>query len=312
MDNSVNEFNRQRDAQDIDLKQVEQFLQTQGYEVVQIAQQWRHVISTVQKDGQKYFFKMATSEGVAPKTRNEYVWDKTYNELKVKSPLKVPNVHDQGEWQGLFWFMTDFVDGHVLIERRQADNLEPLEQYFERIVQGAEAIMNLPSDIPLPSRSELPLEERKAKFLEGIKYWMSQFPQDVSELYRFIENNSDAYLFAPAHGDFVPWHMLVDKDDQLTLIDGEHSKPDSIKFYDIAYFYHRIFTGLKRPDIADKFLRTYLNLHPMTPAEKLCFMVILAQRTIGGYFDANVDKTEIAIHDELAKRVLGDKIIPIE
>lgn len=307
--NQLNEFERQRDAHDIDLAQVEQFLQEQGYSNIQLTQPWRHVTGVAEKDGKKYFFKMASSEGIEPKARNEYLWNKILNERHIQMPIKIPNVYEQGEWQGLFWFMSDFVDGQLLVERSTAKGIDELEHYFEPIAQTAEDIMNLPADLELLNNSSLPLEERKQRFFEHIKHWMSQIPQDVSRLYDFIETNADAYLPGTSHGDFVPWHMIKDAAGQLTLVDGEHSKTGNFKFYDVAYFYHRIFTGPKRPDLADKFLQTYLAIHPMTPQEKTCFMVVLAQRTIGGYFDANVDHVDTAIHDELANKVLGGQIL---
>jgi hypothetical protein len=303
------ESNCPRNACPLDLKEVEQFLREMGYEVVRLEQPWRHVTGVVNKEGKKYFFKMASSQAVGLKTRNEYFWDKLLNERGVDLPLKIPKVYESGEWRELFWFISDLVEGRLLASPQRAVDDDLLSNNLETIAKGAEAIMNLPIDIDLPNNADLSLEERKENFLSRIREWMEQFPQDVSKLYEFIKENVEAYLSAPSHGDFAPWHILADGDNHLTLIDGEHGKINGVKFYDVAYFYHRVYTALQRPDLADKFLQFYLNIHPMTPAEKLCFKVILAQRVIGGYFDAHNDKTETAIHDELAERVLNDEIM---
>jgi len=138
---------------------------------------------------------------------------------------------------------------------------------------------------------------------------MGQFDNNVDDLYDFIEKRIEYGLKAPQHGDFVPWHIFITNENKLFLIDGEHSRIAGFKFYDIAYFYHRVYTKLKRPDIANKFLEEFNNIYQFSKADKECLGLILAQRVIGGYFDSSkCGEKNVCLHDELKRKILEGKI----
>ena len=98
---------------------------------------------------------------------------------------------------------------------------------------------------------------------------------------------------------------MIAESNELYLIDGEHGKVKGLKFYDLVYFYIRLYTKLCRPDIADKFLKLLSNSYKFTSTERILFYILLAQRAIGGYYDATNDgKTDLSFLHELREKVL--------
>ena len=127
---------------------------------------------------------------------------------------------------------------------------------------------------------------------------------------QFIEDRINSFQTAPAHGDFVPWHILIDSERKLYVIDGEHSGITRVKFYDLAHFYHRVYTKLKRVDIADEYIKQFIKIWKFNEKDRECARMVIAHRLIGGYFDAQTDKiTSIELQDELKARLLENKVI---
>lgn len=307
------DFDKHRTAQELNLEDIEQFLIGKGFSNIELVQQWRHITGSLDKDGTKQFFKMASSEGVAERTTNEFNWNNLINnKLNLKLTVSVPRNYESGNYNELFWFTCEFVDGIPLATASKPDETEVLEDNLSRIASTAKSILEIDvADNKLPNDKKEPEEKEDPKkvFLERLKHWMSQFDNNANGLYEFIEQNIRYGQQAPSHSDFVPWHIFITKNNDLYLIDGEHSKINGFKFYDVAYFYHRTYTKLKRPDIADKFLQEFNSIYTFDEKDKQCFRLILAQRVIGGYMDAKNDSvTSVELQDELRDRILEDDL----
>ena len=89
------------------------------------------------------------------------------------------------------------------------------------------------------------------------------------------------------HGDFVPWHILIDANQDQWLIDGEHASVQKPRYYDLAYMCSRIFTRLHSPEHAAKLLKVFMQESEMS-AEALypALLPIMTSRAIGMHFDA--------------------------
>lgn len=111
-----------------------------------------------------------------------------------------------------------------------------------------------------------------------------------------------------SHGDFVPWNMIREGD-RIVLIDGEHGSAKTPRYYDVAYLYHRLYTLVGRPDLADRYLRAVVSGFDSDELARFhdFFPHVLASRTIGGYFDAKNDGTSFEYHDRLRDEVLAGR-----
>ena len=304
------DFDKHRKSQLLEIKDITKYLQTNGFSSIKLQQQCRHITGSVVKNRIIQFFKLASTVEVAERTKNEFKWNELINNTKGLT-ISVPKNYESGEYKGLFWLTCKFAEKAPLADASQTDKTKKLEKNLNKIALTAADILNIKTNILLPNdKKETEEKDMQKVFLDRLKHWMSLFDKDVDDLYRFIEKRMKFAQIAPSHGDFVPWHMLTTKNNKLLLIDGEHSKIEGFKFYDVAYFYHRVYTKLKRPDIADSFLKEFNNIFSFNKSDKECFRLILAQRVIGGYMDAKYDLlTSVEHQNTLMNNILDDKIL---
>jgi hypothetical protein len=297
-------------SQELNLRKVTKYLQKNNFSDIRLEQEWRHVTGSVVKNGITMFFKLASTEKVAKKTKNEFEWNKLINSKRAL-PIAIPRNYESGNYNGLFWFTSEYIDGKPIAIVSQKEKTKSLENNLAKIALTSKSIleMNTKKRLPNDETDTNKREDRQKIFLDRMKHWMNQFDNDVDDLYAFIKERIRFIQKAPSHGDFVPWHIFMTGDKKLFLIDGEHSKAVGFKFYDVAYFYHRVYTKLKRPDIAANFLGEFINIYPFIERDKECFRLVLAQRIIGGYMDAKNDsRISIELQHELMDRVLEDRI----
>ncbi len=306
------DFDAQRRAQRLDLNEIQAYLEGLSFTRIKLEQQWRHITGRVTKDGISQFFKLSSTPDIAQKTRNEYTWNQAMHKALIHTPISIPRNYESGAFGDLFWFTCEFIEGPPLVEQRESNRAEAILNYLDAISQTLTVIMNeqtgrqLPNDLAKPDTQK----ERIQLFLNKVNHWAENSDGDTDELYEFLTSHADELQTAPSHGDFSPWHLIKQTDGHLFLIDGEHGQITGVKFYDAAYFYHRIFTGLMRPDIADRFLQTFFKTYSADEDDLRCFRAILAQRVIGGYFDAKNDgQTDLKLHDELRNRIVSNSLL---
>lgn len=307
-----------RTAGTADITKVRKFLESKDYAVLELEQLWRHVTGKLKKGGQLFFFKMATTEGIAERTKNEFAWNKEVNKHvgNKKQPFLIPKNRDGGYYKDtLFYFISDFFKGDYLATKYPPDKKD-LKSWLEKIATTALFIQNLPEmDLPKNEGSRRKLSESgmtKAEYMhQKASKWAESFDTDVSDLLEIMRNAEQAVKTATNHSDFVPWHMRRTEDGRFGLVDGEHASSFGVKYYDTAYFYHRVYTSLEEPNLAKQFLKilkTQLN-----NKERGLFLEeirpVLALRCIGGFFDAkNEGKKDLSLHKKLMKEILTNEV----
>lgn len=304
---------RHRQSKKLVLREVKDYFTAKGYETISVEQVWRHVTGILRKEGKDYFLKLASTQGIAERTRNEFEWNNLISSLpeNQKPPVYIPQNHDSGEFEGLFWFLSEYAGNKLLVRPVDKNETDGLEKELPVIAETARKIIDIKTDLTLPLDKEITEEERKEKFFKKLDHWAEETPKNVTDLIVFIKERFNYLQIAPSHGDFVPWHFVRDDKAKLFLVDGEHAHILGLKFYDVAYFYHRVYTKLKRPDIADRFLGEFGDLYKFSEEERELFRLVLAQRTIGGYFDAEKDGiTSVVLQNKLKDKLLQGKLIP--
>lgn len=295
----------------LNLNEISTFLNKKGYEVVNLRQPWRHVVGKIKKDGKEFFFKIASTEEIGKKTKNQIDWSERMS--GILKTMKVPEIKDKGEYKGLPWFTNEYVEGPLLADyvKDRGKGTKNLKENLKKVALLAKEIMELPSDALSPKKTQERMELVKGKMIEKVDGWIELVDkkESITELRKFMTEKLLEVQFAPSFGGFVPWHMIK-RNEEIYLIDSEHGKMEGIKFYDVAYFYHRVFTKLQTPDIADEFMQIFLKLYPMSNRDKETLRMILAQRLIGGYMDAQYDKaTSVKLQDEMRDRLLRGEIV---
>jgi len=304
---------KHRRSEQLDLREVKDYFTAKDYEPIRVEQVWRHVTGILRKEDKDYFLKLASTKGVAERTRNEFEWNNLGNSLPEtqKLPVFIPQNHDSGEFKNLFWFLSEYAGNKILTRPVDENETGDLEKELPVIAETARKIIDIKTDLTLPLDKEIAEEERKEKFIKKLEHWAEETPKDITDLMEFIKERFDYLQIAPSHGDFVPWHFVQGDEGKLFLVDGEHAHVLGLKFYDVAYFYHRVYTKLKRPDIADRFLGEFGDLYEFSEEEEELFRFVLAQRLIGGYFDAEKDSiTSVNLQDQLKTRLLQGKLFP--
>lgn len=309
----LGELEEQRKVKKHNLSSVAKYFAERGFHSVKLEQQWRHVTGVLEKGGKKFFLKLASTPAIAERTKNEAEWNKLINSLPAEQtlPITVPKVYEEGAYNEVFWFISSYIDGPPLVLPKQRDKTQLLEESLPVIAQTSVGILRIKTDKKLPNDLKRVKGGRpKERYLEHIQNWLTKVERDVSDVYRFIEDRIDSFQTAPSHGDYVPWHILIDSEYKLHLIDGEHSGVTRVKFSDLAYFYHRVYTKLKRPDIADEFIKQFKKIYKFSEKDTECACMVIAHRLIGGYFDAQTDNvTSIELQDKLKAKLLENKII---
>lgn len=298
-------------AEPVNLESIRSSFIQKGYEVGDLTQIWRHVTGRVRKDGEDYFLKLASSPQVSPRTENEAAWNNFINASGDHYlPMAVPRILETGTEGDLFWYTGEFIAGKVLAVVDQPNETTDLEANLPVIAQTAAAIMVLPTEELLPLDTASEGRSLQDQVMERVEKYSEPLEKDVSALKTCIKERLHFVESAPQHGDFVPWGMMQSPDGKLYLIDGEAARIKGVKFYDVAYFYHRVYTKLRRPDIAQRFLQEFITVQPLTEEEKENLRLVISLRLIGGYMDAlNDTVTSQELQDELQEKLLTDKII---
>jgi len=307
-----------RTAGTINLDKVKKFLESKGYDILEIDQLWRHVTGKLKKGKGLFFFKMATTLGVAERTKNEFAWNEEFHKHVKNSEqsFTVPRNKEYGFYDDtLFYFISDYFEGDYLATKYPQDKKD-LEKWLERIAAAALCIqnlaeMNLPKDEDTKKKlSELGIT--KAQYMhKNASEWAKSFETDVSDLLKIVRGAEQSIQTATSHGDFIPWHMREIGNARFGLVDGEHAAGLGVKYYDAAYFYHRVYTSLEEPYIAKQFLKTLKTKLDNKEKNLLLEEIrpILALRCIGGFFDAeNEGKTDTTLHKKLMSEIITGEI----
>lgn len=160
------------------------------------------------------------------------------------------------------------------------------KKYINQIISFSEYIQ----DLDVEPLSEKDNENYSDWFLEKVKSWHNEIPQNIIEKYKtkellyIVENEYKNLEMKTRHGDFTPWHMIKLPNGKIGLIDGEHAMRNGVEYYDMGYFIQRVFSVLGNPDFAKEIYTMLKNKNYNLKKLK----IILASRAIGGFCDESL------------------------
>lgn len=275
----------------LSLDKIKSFFQN-NYSVEKLWHDTRHIVGILSKNDIKFFLKLSTTEGMNIPTKNEYNWNNYFHKyLPSTLPFTVPTNHSTGFYQGkYFYLITNYFFGNLLcsLDTLPGEN-KSLRKYIPSAILFSETIQKIPAE-GFVSITDEGIDYKK-RFITKTMNWFRDIPLDIRKKYkieqllRVVEQGINKLVSKPRHGDFTPWHLLKLSDSKLGLIDGEHALVDSVENYDICYFIQRVFSVLKKPNLAQEiFLQLVDKGHQ---ASKL--KTVLAARAIGGFLDESLN-----------------------
>ncbi|PIZ24201.1 hypothetical protein COY48_04230 [Candidatus Collierbacteria bacterium CG_4_10_14_0_8_um_filter_43_86] len=291
----------------LNLEEVGRYFENKGYKVQKLEQLWRHVTGQVKFENEKLFLKLASTKEIGERTRNEKSFNESANSIwkKYIKTFQSPKVFDEGYFQDKYWFIGEFVFGKPLAEVK--GKISDISE--KDIIKTAEIAKNILeiSDLSLLPKDREHLKEMwKVRIHEISSGWSNNCKIDTKALLQYIKDKSGYMETASSHGDLTPWHIMKTNNNVYYLIDSEAAQMGGLKFYDVAYFYHRVYTKLKRPYLAEQFLKIFKEAYKWTEKNDKEFAPVLASRIMGGYFDAERDGvTSVELNREMEERLYG-------
>ncbi len=293
-------------------------LLSKGYQIVGHERSKRNWRIKASKSGCEYFIKLAVDDKVSERLVNEAVWNERMGKAlgTERGLFRVPEVVEHGTWGELAYLITPFYAGKPICEPWGTD-AAPLDAWLERVINTNLFLLDV-EGIRLPRDAQLAGsdQERAEHYFEKTKSWFDTLAngdqESLAPLLEIVRRESLGIPLGLNHCDFVPWHMLEDGD-RFILIDGEHATSRAPRFYDIAYFFHRVATKASDQPRAINYLHeVYCRLGPQDRQKfKRVMHALLASRIIGGFFDAHNDQTDLAPHRRFAGAYLADRLMAL-
>lgn len=302
-----------RDAVRLDPEALRDFFLQQDFHVVgNVTQEWRHAHVRLEKNGKALFAKVASTQGIGYKTRNEISWnEQMHDRIPRNMGWIIPPIYETGEYQGLPYYVTAFYPGK-LVATKDTVNTEELRQRLQDIVRVLHFFLTLDGISFRADNDDTGVEDRLGRFKKNTTEWRNAVPSaGLDEVLAIALTIQETYAPAVNHGDFVPWHML-EHGNECVLIDAEHASSLKPRFYDAAYFFHRLYTSAETPTLAEDFLHMFYDR--LSPDSKKSFYEqfrpVLASRIVGGYFDTQHDHVlDLQYHNQLRDKLLHERVI---
>lgn len=297
---------QERQLGQADSQAIEAYFVGQGYQLASIDLRPRTIRLLANRAGRDYFIKLAATTKVSERIENEIAWNQIIaGRVAPTEPFSAPTVLEQGTFQDFRWYATAYIAGGPIAQPWQT-SAEGLRAWLDRIVRTNYVIAGLTDlDLPRDRGQARPSAQEFADHLyTKTKTWIDALPADQQqELSSLLEDlRAIAYSYQPGvgHHDFVPWHMLA-QGQRLLLIDGEHATALGDQSYDAVYFFHRVYTKASDPAVARLYFEKYLQMLSGQQRQQAAaaFLPLLASRIIGGFFDAQTDKTDLQPHRAL-------------
>lgn len=309
-----------RNAQEIDLNALIKKINLLGYNVLFINQPWRNVFAILQKNNKKFFFKMASTIGIAEKLKNEISWNEQINCFITKEMLFcIPKIIDKGTIkignQKLDYYMAEYFEGDFISNKNDCC-IDQLKPWINLIISFNYFLFNIKNINFYLDNSEKNIKDMGVEFYNNkiVNWYSENIDKNLDELLKIAHDIIDVYndnLLGVNHGDFVPWHIIKQKE-KIIIIDGEHASIQKPLFYDSAYFYHRIYTDAENPIAAKLYLKNFfkkLDNNTKKLFNKI-FRIVLATRTVGGFWDAkNKNIKDFCYHQSLKKDIIENKLL---
>ena len=263
----------------------------------------KHGFYKLEKDGEFYFAKYSIDHSVRENSIIADIWwCETIQKLAGTHGLniKTPKIIEHGD----YWYIAEWIDARPSV--KTDDSALKLDKYIEEYANCLVALDKIKiSDLGTTP----PRDKGSTTYSELDRRWekWTKIPLEkglitsaqIDEARRIITTHQQYLTPSFQHGDFTPWHILVDSQKNWWLIDGEHASIEKPRYYDLAYMYSRIFTRLHSPEHAAKLLRVF-TVKAGASQEKLylAFLPIITSRAVGMYFDALNDIKDDDYMDE--------------
>lgn len=301
-----------RQAKELNKKSVSNFFNKLGYKVIEVNQWSRHAFGKIKKGNKIFFFKLASTEGISERTQNEVTWNNQISKAIKKHGVKffaVPKVFKTGWFGENFYFISEFYGGPYLAYKNPV-NTASLKKWLNKIVKINLFFLSL-KGLKFLRDKNIKFSEIPNLVIKKTKKWYKEVEEhNLNKILEKVKEIKTTYQPSTNHGDFVPWQMIKQKN-KFILIDGEHGSSKTPKYYDIAYFYQRLFTSGKSPKLAKLYLRKIkenLSKKEKGDFEKI-FKPVLASRIIGGFWDAKNDgKKDLTYHNKIKKDFLRNNL----
>ncbi len=274
-------------SQAIDSKSVLTLIESQGYELLDFKQIWRHGHGALVKDNNKFFFKIASTKPIGKHTRNEVLWNENIFKNNTVN-FQVPKIIKKGNLNDKFYYISQFIEAPSLGELSNFSISSDFSNCIQMIARSIIEIHSQPSFSMLFDFKDQPEKE----FLDTVKEWsddVKEHKEEVKELLEVVRKNfKSRYYPALNHGDLTPWHIHWEKGkDYICLIDAEHARSNWPMFYDLAYLSQRLIACCGEEKIAFTLIKEVFSLLKNTQKEifKTSFVGAIAARAIGGFWD---------------------------
>lgn len=257
----------------------------------------RHIILVLEKNGRKYLYKELIIDDDS-RFHEQIDFQKRVEENKTN--IILPRLFDYELKTKNKWGLWEYLSGKHLAEWRPK-NITDFQKWLKPIVDLLIEMEKIP-----PFKQEIDIVDH---LIERVNQWSQEplkaklYPETVKKkVIKFIKKNRQYIEVGFNHSDLVPWHMHEIRYPKFAIVDYENCK-NKPKYYDLAYFYHRTYTKLAEPKLADNFLEIYKKKANLPSDFEKRFLPVLGQRIIGGLFDhlVNKDRTDIRFHQKLLK-----------
>lgn len=262
----------------------------------------------VEKDQKHYFLKCAKA-GVERNLANDVWWSLTLNRIvegKTKIGIRAPNIIESHT----NWVVFEWIDGKELA-LPSSDNkiLKECVPFLSEIVFQLDSVLHVNIDKnPFVEKGEsAPYTQLTTKWSQWTELPLKQgfiSDSDVNAANLLIKEWSQHVQAGLAHGDFSPWHILVNKDEKV-LIDGDHSSLIKPRYYDLAYIYSRLYSRNEAKTATAELLRSFINKIGIPKDDfAKAFIPVLTSRAIGVCNDASRDLESGLDYREIAAELL--------
>lgn len=260
----------------------------------------RYIIFILQRNGNKYFYKELNNKD-SDRFEGQLDFQKKIETSSVN--IILPKLYDYDLKSEKKWGLWQYLEGKCLAQW-QPKNIQDLEKWFGPITNlliELEKIKSFKEEYNIADKMVEKVEKWSNALIEGEILSLN----DRDKIINLVKKTRQKIITGFNHGDFVPWHMYEVKFPKFALVDYENWK-NRPKYYDLAYFYHRVYTKLNEPKLANKFLSLYKEKVRLPQDFNERFLPVLGERVIGGFHDHLVSKdgTDIKTHKKLLQDLL--------